>query len=131
MPACACSISGMASSLFVEFYADVLALTQGNPCASLLPLLKQLKGWEEVRRLWAAGVAVVLWSAYLLCVRLSIATLAPPVSCCAGAGRGRCWADASQRSYDQPDIPCPELADERGGSLSAAGQLPFALSGIH
>ena len=42
---------GMASSLFVDFHADVLALTQGNPCASLLPLLKQLKGWDEVSRL--------------------------------------------------------------------------------
>ena len=41
----------MASSIYVDFHADVLALTQGNPCVSLLTLLKQLKGWDEVSRL--------------------------------------------------------------------------------
>ncbi|KAK9820950.1 hypothetical protein WJX81_004275 [Elliptochloris bilobata] len=38
----------MASSIFVDFHADVPALTQDDPGVALLPLLKQLKGWEEI-----------------------------------------------------------------------------------
>ena len=38
----------MAFKPFVDFQADVPALTQGEPAVALLPLLKQLQGWEEV-----------------------------------------------------------------------------------
>ena len=32
----------------LEFEADVSELTQGDPAETLLPLLRQLSGWEEV-----------------------------------------------------------------------------------
>ena len=57
----------MASSIYVDFHADVLALTQGNQCASLLPLLRQLKGWDEVSRLSYTCCMTVL-CACLMCV---------------------------------------------------------------
>lgn len=81
----------MASSLFVDFHADVLALTQGNPRASLLPLLKQLKGWDEVRRKAACCDSELSLSVVYLAQHCHLSvTLAPPTAhlLSTGAGRG-------------------------------------------
>ncbi len=54
---------GMADPRTLDFEADVSELTQGDPAEALLPLLRQLSGWEEVtgaafaRRRRPAGLA--------------------------------------------------------------------------